>query len=96
LLINDSAPSVLPWKAPSAQMNPGRPDATRAILSAPSIASVPELQMKAFEIGPGAIVASRRHAIPLIGSSSSWVGIGLRSSCARTAATTSGWRIPSE
>ena len=45
--VADSAPSVRPWKPPSSATMRVRPVALRAILSAASFASAPELQKNA-------------------------------------------------
>ena len=47
---------VLPWKARSAETMPVRPVATRASLSAPSTASVPELARNVRELGIGEVI----------------------------------------
>ena len=65
-----------------------------ANLSAPSIASVPEAPKKLYLMSPGVISAISRASTPRSGSISSWLGMGVRPSCAFTAAITSGWLQP--
>ena len=52
------APYVRPWNAPWNAMIPGRPVTRRASLSAPSIASEPELRNITVSIGGGSVAAS--------------------------------------
>ena len=51
-----AAPNVRPWKAPRNATIPGRPVTRRASLSAPSIASEPELRNMIVSIGSGRVV----------------------------------------
>jgi hypothetical protein len=63
LLVIVSVSSVRPWKPFSKTTTPGRPVAARAILTAFSIASAPELSRIDFCSGPaqGESSASRRQ-----------------------------------
>ncbi len=63
LEVNETAISVRPWKAPLKAITPLRPVARRAILTAFSTASAPELK-KAALAGPenGATASSRSAA----------------------------------
>ena len=65
-----------------------------ASLIEPSIASVPLAAKKLYLMSPGVICAINFASTPRSGSISSWLGMGVRPSCARTAATTSGWPQP--
>ena len=79
------APKVRPWKPPRNAMIPGRPVTRRASLSAPSIASEPELRNMTESSGSGKVAANAAasseigavNPIALIGpiSRSTWAWI---------------------
>src|SRR5581483_6104308 len=56
----DNEPNVSPWKLPKKLTKPERPVYLRAVLSAPSTASVPLLVKYVTDSGDGATSASRR------------------------------------
>ncbi len=56
--MTDIAPNVRPWNPPRNAMIPGRPVTRRASLSAPSIASEPELRNITESSGSGNVAAS--------------------------------------
>ncbi len=96
LPVTDRLPIDFPWNEFSVEMKPRRRVNRRASLSAPSTASVPLLQKNVRRSLPGVTSASRRPASAVIGFTRYWLWSGIRSSCSLTAATTSGWRWPSE
>jgi hypothetical protein len=88
--------SVLPWKAWSNTTTPGRPVKYRAIFTAFSTASAPELANMVFRGSVPGASWFRRSASATYGSlivtwKQVWVN---RSACSRTASTTAGAALP--
>ena len=92
--MTDRLPSDLPWKEFWVETKWLFLVNRRAVLRAPSIASVPLLQKKVRFRSPGLTSARRRPASAVIGLTRYWLCSGMRSICALTARTTSGCLCP--